>query len=75
MAKRPVSTRVLSVVQVLREYPDARNHQVASYLGVNPKMVGRVREEYGLQRKAHPPLLGKRPVPKHFERFWRGERI
>lgn len=75
MAKRPVSPKVFSIIQMLRGYPDARNHQIASYLGVHPQMVGRIREEYGLQRKAHPPLVGKRPVPKPFVNRWKGERI
>lgn len=74
MLKRPVSTQVFSVLKVLRDYPDANNRQVALYLGMNPLFIGRVRNEYGLQRKAHPPLLGKRPVPKPFVNRWKGER-
>lgn len=69
--KRPVSPARLAIVTLLRKYPDARNHQVAMFLGVTQSLVRRTREDYGLQCVAHPPLLGKRPVPKPFLNRWK----
>lgn len=75
MDKRPVSPDVFMILKMLRDFPDAKNDSIAGYLGVHPRKVARVRAEYGLQRKAHPPLIGKRPVPKNFLNRWKGERI
>jgi hypothetical protein len=75
MDKRPVSPQVFAILRLIRGYPDARNHQIAAYLGVSARQVSRVREEYGLQRRSHPPLVGKRPVPKQFADRWRAHRV
>lgn len=69
--KRPVSAARLAIVTLLRKYPDARNHQVAMFLGVTHSLVSITRKDYGLQRVPHPALLGKRPVPKPFRNRWK----